>query len=434
MRRYFPGMTRAPEGATRPASFASTASFLRGAVFGGCLVIAGYGAFEKSPWVPLPQVAGDQISTLIAALPAERQARLASAISVFSEASALVEQQHISRQLDSETISRMVDGALGQLDPWSGYMGSDLAQSLISDEDRDHRLQIGFLVSAADGQYRVEAMTPGGPAELAGIMPGDQVVRVGGRDVSAETPYTINQILIEEMAALQGDPISLGLRRSGADSIVSVVVRPADIPPVSVFDLGVKEGVLHLYLQKFYPGMAADADRLIARAIRMHGIRGVVLDLRNNGGGLTEEATALASLFLPENSLLYEISGRTIGVERVTTTEMPKYADLRVALIVNGKSASASEIIAGAFQALDRGAVVGWPTLGKGTVQRIFPIAEGAITITFAEYRDAGLRKIDGIGVMPDIRMDAPDPRVRPSRFDRDSARRAAMEAARDAR
>jgi carboxyl-terminal processing protease len=210
-------------------------------------------------------------------------------------------------------------------------------------------------------------------------------------------------------------------------TMLNVTVKPADIDPVTVFDLGVTDGVLHLYLKKFYPGLASDTEALIARAVQKQGIKGVVLDLRNNGGGLTDEALKIADLFLPKGTLLYEMAGRAEGVKQVRTDAIPRYATLGLSIITNGNSASASEIIAGAFQAHNRATIVGWKSLGKGTVQRVFPVESGAITITFAEYRDGGLRKINGVGVMPDVLMDAPDPRMRPSRFDKDTARDSAI-------
>jgi len=405
-------------------------TFLRGAVVGGCLLAIAQQAYELSPIYPEARRAGDDIRFLVGSLEPASGKRVADAVSLFAEASALVEQMHIEHNLDQDTVSRMIDGALSQLDAYSGFVSAKAAANLI-EEDYDHRLQVGLSVSSHDGRYRVESVAPDSPAEKAGIKPGDVVVRVDGRYVGHETAFTINE-MIKAAIAKSGEPrIDLGLKRPGISSVLNVIVAPADIDPVQVYDLGVSDGILHLYLSGFYPGMAEDAEELIVRAMRTHDITGVVLDLRNNGGGLTDEAMDLAELFLPSGSLLYETSGRAFGVTRYETTAMPRFPDLGLAVIVNGNSASASEIIAGALQAHDRARVVGWTTTGKGTVQRIFPVEGGAIKITFAAYRDGGLRKIQDIGVHPNIPMQAPDPKIRPSRFDKDTARSIAIDEAR---
>jgi len=405
-------------------------TFIRGGITGGAFAIALLQSWPHTPFYPQERATADEVKVLVGSFEGETQERIAHAVSTLARTAVLVERTHVERDLTQDTLSRMIDGALSRLDPYSGFMSEKLATDLTSKEDHDHRRQIGIIVSPSEGRYRIEAVAPGGPAERAGLRAGDEVVRVDGKFVGNETVYAINEMLREALADEARERIDIGLRRPGISSILNVVIEPADIAPVHVFDLGVHHGVLHLYLDGFYPGLAADADALIARAIQNQGIKGVVLDLRNNGGGLTDEAVALAELFLPAQSLLYEMSGRMEGIQQVRTNAVPRYGDLGVSVIVNGNSASASEIVAGALQAHDRAQVVGWPSLGKGTVQRVFPMDGGAVTLTFAEYRDGGLRKINGVGVMPNIAMDAPDPKMRPSRFDKDSARAAAIRAA----
>mgnify|MGYP000315438543 FL=1 len=117
------------------------------------------------------------------------------------------------------------------------------------------------------------------------------------------------------------------------------------------------------------------------------------------------------------------MTGRVVGVETIRHDSEPKFPDLRVSVVVNGYTASSSEIFAGAIQAHDRGKVVGWTTMGKGSIQRVYPVEDGAVKITVAEYRDGGLRKINHVGITPDIPIVTEDPKFRPSRFSEDEAR-----------
>jgi carboxyl-terminal processing protease len=403
-------------------------SFFRGIVTGlGIAVSAGIYVFSERPFYAI-EMAFDGPSAV--GLSEEGEGRVNRAMQRFAEALVLAEEYHVAEDLDGDMVSKMLGGALSQLDQHSNFMNARATTMMTTMGDEEEAPRLGVTIMDVDGHYMIESVMPGSPAEIVGLMPGDRVVRVGDRFVGDEDPKLVNQVIHDEISANDGAEIRLGVRRPGKPREVSIVIDPEPVDPVGAHNLGRKDGVVHIHLERFYEGASDDVASIIRREMRQGGLDGVILDLRNNGGGLTSEVRRLASLFLPRNTLLYEMTGRVIGVETILSEVDPEFPDMGLSVIINGYSASSSEIMAAAIQAHKRGKILGWKSLGKGTVQRVYPVEDGAIKITVAEYRDGGLRSINGIGVEPDISFDGPDPHYRPSRFSKDEVRERARSAA----
>ena len=416
---------------------------LLGATFlGGSLCAIAVAGFMVFSGLPVEESARlwFQIKSQLEDLPSrDDKIETVEAFSRFSEVLSGVERLHYQSKLDKKTVSVMIEGALKPLDPYSGYITEKTKEDLSSKEGAYEGLRLGFAVDKNSEGYRIEAIEDGSPAEHAGLFAGDVIVLIDGQDVSGQSVDEVSALLKKEIEDKKGDELSIGIERSGMMNPIEKHIRPERIDPMVVYNLGVQNDVLHLHIRAFYPGIAETTSLLIERAVKLFGIKGVVLDLRNNGGGLTSEAVKLSELFLMPSSLLYEMSGRTIGVEEVRTWAIPEFPDIGLSIIVNGQSASAAELVAGAMQAHNRAKIVGWRTYGKGMIQKVYGVDDallrhdGALMMTFAKYRDGGLRDIEGIGVIPDELMEAPDPLVRPSRFEADSARSIAIVAAKEA-
>jgi len=360
-------------------------------------------------------------------LDAASRQRVEHGARVFAVTLALVERQHYSKDLDEGTLYSMVNGALNTLDTYSGYLSPEVASLYIYHETAKGALRIGLMVTGNQGGYRIEAVSPDSPAARAGLVPGDRVVRVDGTYVADRPGPEVHDII--RAATESGADLELGIRRPGLGREMTVSVAPEDIRPVGVFDLGLgRDGILHLAVEYFYQGLVDDMAALIDAARARGPVSGIVIDLRNDGGGLTDASVDLFSAFSQEGLVVYEAHGKETGTEIFRTHRDGRYADLGLAVIINGNSASASEMFAGAVKAHGRGKVYGWTSYGKGTVQRVFPVSGGgAIKITSALYRDAASHDVDGIGITPDVPALGEDPGFRPSRFARDPVRDAAM-------
>ncbi len=186
----------------------------------------------------------------------------------------------------------MIDHALRELDPHSGYLDKAATEDLTSGGEGDNTPRLGVTIMDVDGKYVIEAVIPGSPAEIVGLMPGDRVVRVGDRFVGDEAPRLVNDIIHAEIDRAAGEYIHLGIRRPGRLREEMIKINPEPVAAVGAFNLGREDGVVHIHLERFYEGATQDIVNIIHREKRQGGLDGVIIDLRNNGGGLTSEVRA----------------------------------------------------------------------------------------------------------------------------------------------
>ncbi|HCC33490.1 MAG TPA: S41 family peptidase [Clostridiales bacterium] len=254
---------------------------------------------------------------------------------------------------------------------------------------------IGISLTMEDGAPVVLQVFPGTPAERAGIMPRDLILEADGRGLIGLGLDAIVTLIRGEA----GTAITLRISRPGVDEPFTRQLLREIIRVRSVESRLLEAGVGYLRITGFQAGTAAEARQAL-QALRDQGIRGLILDLRDNGGGLLDQAVETASLFLPQGPVV-RIRGRA-GISQFRHGHGAGF-DLPLVVLVNGRTASAAEIVAGAIQDYRAGLLVGTRTFGKATVQSIFQLLDGgALKLTTANYFTPIGRAIHGQGLQPD--------------------------------
>jgi carboxyl-terminal processing protease len=284
---------------------------------------------------------------------------------------------------------------LQQLDPYTEY---------ISEEDMsDFQFQttgeyggVGTLISMRNGKIIVVDPYENMPAALAGLIPGDEILAIDGESMEGKTtPYASER--------LKGQPhtnIKVKFRRIGEKNTREVVIerKRIHIDPVTYYGV-LKEGIGYIYLSGFTVNSARSVKEALSDLRNNHQIVSLIIDLRDNGGGVIEECMDMLNFFLPKGELLFSLKGKAKQMDRIyRAVQEPVEPDLPLVVLVNGSSASASEILSGTIQDLDRGVIVGTRTYGKGLVQstRELPY-NGKLKLTTAKYYIPSGRSIQSI-------------------------------------
>jgi carboxyl-terminal processing protease len=324
-------------------------------------------------------------------------------LDVFAEVLAHVENNYVEPVQEKELVYGAVDGLVSRLDPHSVFMRPDVYK-LMTEETTGEFDGVGIELTVRGDQLTVVSPIPDSPAERAGLLPGDRVLEIDGaatRDMSLMDA-------IRKLKGPSGTRVTLRIMRDGFAAPQALTLLRDRVRTQSVESrlLDRDRGLLYVRVK----GFQDNTDRTLKRALdegrtQLGGeIRGLVLDLRNNPGGLLDQAVRVSDRFLREG-IIVSTEGRggaNPEVERAKAkgTE-PSYP---MAVIVNRGSASASEIVAGALQDHGRATIVGTQTFGKGSVQTVFGLADGSgLKLTVARYYTPKHRSIHELGIAPDL-------------------------------
>ncbi len=345
--------------------------------------------------------------------PLEAPSEVPEELKAIWEAWAYLTRDHVDRsKLDPKVFTEAaIQGMLEALDdPHTSYLGPEAFA--IDNEDLQGRFEgIGAEVSTRrDGKLIVVAPIPGSPAEAAGIRPGDVILEVNGESLEGVSLLEA----VKRIRGPRGTSVRLLIQHLGSVDPVLVEVQRGVIPLVSVrlrSDPG--EKLAHIRLTSFY----ADTPQKLAETIKQavdSGAQGIILDVRDNPGGLLNSVVEVASLFLKDGLVVYEVdgSGRRTNwsVRQVEGASVAR--DLPMVVLVNEFSASASEVLVGALQDYERATVIGATTFGKGSVNILRPLSNGGgLYITYARWYTPEGRLIEGQGITPDVLVTARDPR-----------------------
>ncbi|MER9328147.1 S41 family peptidase [Mesorhizobium sp. M0152] len=331
-------------------------------------------------------------------------------LAIFGDIFERVRAQYVTPPDDKSLVENAINGMLTSLDPHSSYMNAEQAQ--------DMRVQtkgefggLGIEVTMENDLVKVITPIDDTPAAKAGVLAGDYIAKIDGEEVRG---LTLNDA-VDKMRGLVNTPIKLTILRQGADKPIELtVVR--DIIKVKAVKFRVENDIGYMKITSFTEKTYDDLENAIdtiKKQVPNDKLKGYVLDLRLNPGGLLDQAVSVSDAFLTRGEI---VSTRGRDPKDVTRFDAkPKQVDniggKPMIVLVNGGSASASEIVAGALQDLRRVTVVGTQSFGKGSVQTIIPLGEnGALRLTTALYYTPSGKSIQGKGITPDIKVDQPLP------------------------
>jgi carboxyl-terminal processing protease len=361
-----------------------------GAVFGFSGAIAGDVMAERR--VEETPAAG-------AALPWE-QARL------FAEVYERIKREYVDDVDDSQLMEKAVRGMVAALDPHSAFLDTE--------EFEEIRLStmgsypgVGIEVVAEDSAVKVLRPIEGSPADHAGMQAGDLIVKIDNVDVGADLAGAISR-----MRGPAGSTVVLTVRRPASGELMDFSLRRAKVDVRSVMQTTLDPGFGYVRITSFSETTADDVARAVAALKRENpkGLHGLVLDLRNNPGGVLEAGVAVADAFL-NDGVIVSADGRTPDARfRMEATPGDLIEGAELVVLVNGGSASASEIVAGALKDHNRAELIGHKTYGKGSVQTVMPLAQGgAIKLTTSRYYTPSGVSIHGKGITPDLVAQGPE-------------------------
>lgn len=315
-----------------------------------------------------------------------------------------VKQNYVEPVDDNEMFDHALHGLLSELDPYSEYLDARSYEALLDFADGEVA-QTGMQVrpsdSPVDAAWQIDKVPEGSPAARAGLKEGMLLHKVDGKSTRNLSQHDIEQLL----RGAVGTTVQLGVSEPGKHSVLVRVLR-ATPEDNAVRATALSNGILVLKVSAFQSQTSAQMQEAINNYRKTNSLLGVLIDLRDNPGGLLSAAVEIADLFL-DKGMIVSTRGRGEPEQRYQALSPALYPSVHVALLMNHYSASAAEVLAGALQDNKRAIVMGENSYGKGSVQKLWPISDGrAIKMTVARYYTPSGRLIEGKGIKPDISID----------------------------
>ncbi len=296
----------------------------------------------------------------------------------------IIDDQYVDTVDMAELVEQAMPGVLAELDPHSGYTRAKDAEASM-ESLKGSFSGVGVVFNMQDDTARIVSIVKGGPSEKVGLLAGDRIVSVDGKPIAGQ------KLSADEcrnrMKGEKGTKVKLGIRRTGEKDTLYYTITRGDVPVHSVeaaYMLNPRTGYVKVksFSETTYP------ELLVALAeLNREGFKDLVVDLRDNTGGIMQTAIQMANVFLPKGRLILYAEGRKFPREEYRSDGQGAFQNLPLVVLVNEGSASASEIFAGAIQDNDRGTVIGRRTFGKGLVQQPIEFRDGSmLRLTIARY------------------------------------------------
>ncbi len=359
--------------------------------------------FMVMGFISVAAVMGLAFSTTLLAksevTPEEAQTSRLESLAKFTKVLSIVERYNVDNLSIEELMEKALQGLMSNLDAHSTYLNKKHYENLKVQTNGEFG-GLGITVGMKDGALTVIAPLEDTPADRAGLKAGDIILKINDDS-------TLNMTIDEAVSLMRGEvgaPIDITIVRKDEPKPLEVHIVRDIIKIQSVYSKQIFDNILYLRVTSFDKKVVSDVKKEIKK--HMNHDQGIVLDLRNNPGGLLDQAVGLVDLFVDEGEIVSQ-KGRDASEERSYTAKASTtITDAPLVILVNGGSASASEIVSGALQDLKRAVIVGEKTFGKGSVQVILPISDDeAVKLTVARYYLPSGRTIQAVGITPDIEV-----------------------------
>jgi len=329
-------------------------------------------------------------------------------LELFQKVLHFIEQNYVEEVKNEDLIKGAIKGMMDTLDPHSNFLPPDVFKDIKIDTSGKFG-GLGIEITTQDNVLTVVSPIEDTPAWRAGIKPGDRIVKINGESTKGLS-------LVEAVAKMRGShgsAVKLTIYRQGFEKFKDVSVTRELIKIRSVKSESLDHGFGYVRLTQFNESAAHDMKEAIDALNRKAKLKGLVLDLRTNPGGLLDQAVEVSSLFIDEG-VIVSTMGRNKSQKEVKHAKPGMaYKDLPLVILANSSTASAAEIVAGALQDHKRAVVMGQPTFGKGSVQTVIELGNDmGLKLTIARYYTPSGRSIQEKGVMPDILLDEYDPKL----------------------
>jgi len=303
-------------------------------------------------------------------------------LDIFGQLFRVVNNLYVDETDPEKLIRTGIDAMLNSLDPYTSFISEEEAEK-VSFMSTGKYAGIGALVGKRGGRILIIEPYQGAPADMAGIRAGDQIINIDGKSIAGLDISNIRNIL----RGSSGTMVNITVLRGDTEHKIQVIRDEVQIENVPYFGMANNE-VGYIQLTGFTENAGRDVRNALGMLSQQSNLKGVILDLRNNPGGRLDEAVNVANVFLPQREVIVETRGRHEGTRTLhISRRSPMNTEIPLAVLIDEGSASASEIVAGAIQDLDRGVIIGNKSFGKGLVQNIQPLSYNTqLKITTAKY------------------------------------------------
>jgi carboxyl-terminal processing protease len=318
----------------------------------------------------------------------------------FADAWGYIKDHYVEAVDDRRLLEAAIRGMLAELDEHSAWLSADELRG-VEEQATGRYGGLGVRISVSHDHLRVIAAMSESPAERAGLQPGDRIVAINRNPLTESNAHEA----IEWLRGAPGSMIDLTLEREGEGDPLELSLTRELIRRSSVNLSLLDQGIAHLQILQFQQTTATELDQALSEALsKSDPLNGLILDLRNNPGGMLQAAVAVSDRFLSDKLVVYADGRGKSEALRFTSNPGETVPGVPVVVLVNRASASAAEIVAGALQDHERAIVLGEKTYGKGSVQTIWPLRNGAgMRLTTSLYYTPGGRLIQAEGIMPDV-------------------------------